>query len=232
MLGAITAGPLIDRRRCLGCKNPTCIEACNHDALMMVGDPRPFEEILKKIKADLPFYRNSGGGVTFSGGEPLLHLSFLASLLEECKKAGIHTAVETCGMVPLSSLQRAESLVDLFLYDVKGLNPNKHREWTGQSNAGILDNLRWLATKSPEKVVVRLPIIPGYNATLEVILEVTVFAKSLRLGRLDLIPYHPLGIDKAREMGIPPYIAPDFPEDLLREAIAQVQAMGVSCEIP
>lgn len=232
LLSAISPGPVIDRRRCQGCKTPVCLEACPQEALLGVGELKSVEEIMARVRADLPFYRNSGGGVTFSGGEPLLQTDYLMALLKECRKEGIHTAVETCGCVPLEALQAVEPLIDAFLYDIKGLNPEKHQKWTGQSNQRILENLAWLARVAGSKITIRLPLIPGYNAELAEILAIATHAQSLGIQRLDLIPYHPLGIDKARELGQSPYLAPDFPQGLLREALEHLQTMGMVCEIP
>jgi pyruvate formate lyase activating enzyme len=120
------------------------------------------EEILKEVKKDDLFYRNSGGGITISGGEPFLQFNFLLSLLKKCQEHGIHCAVDTCGYTSWEKIQRSVDFIDLVLFDLKHLDPWKHKRYTGKSNRLILRNLKKLCLAGVETVV-RVPVIPGFN---------------------------------------------------------------------
>jgi pyruvate formate lyase activating enzyme len=153
-------------------------------------------EVLAEVMKDRPFYDDSGGGVTFSGGEPLAQLHFLKELLEACRGEGIHTAVDTCGYVPRKQLLSISPLVDLFLYDLKIIDGAKHRQYTGVSNILILENLKALGNIH-NNIWVRLPIIPGINddeENLEAIAKFTASVPSVR--QVNLLPYHRAGIIK------------------------------------
>jgi pyruvate formate lyase activating enzyme len=149
----------------------------------------------------MAFYRNSGGGVTFTGGEPLSQPEFLVDILLECKKAGIHTAVETCGYCRQADLKEIIPLVDLFLFDIKLIDPEKHRKYTGKSNQVILDNLTFLSTQK-KQIIIRFPLIPGITDTDENINDVALLMKKLGLSDINLEPYHSLGNAKYNELGI------------------------------
>jgi pyruvate formate lyase activating enzyme len=193
--------PKLERSRCGGCADWACLEACPQGALLKVGGDVAAQEVLARVAADKDFYDNSGGGVTFSGGEPLAQPDFLAELLEGCRGRGIHTAVETCGFAPARELERLEPLVDLFLYDLKIVDPERHRQWTGRSNELILGNLRLLADRRADKVVVRVPLIPEATDSEENLSAVAALCRSLDLRRVELLPYHGLGADKYEELG-------------------------------
>jgi pyruvate formate lyase activating enzyme len=156
---------------------------------------------MTRVRADLEFYRNSGGGVTFSGGEPLAQPEFLMALLGACRAEGISTAVSTCGAVPREVLAAAEPLVDLFLFDVKHLDPGQHRALTGRDNQEILGNLRWLAARRPGEVLVRMPLVPGANDSPENLEATRALLEELGLTRFEVLPYHELGASKYEELG-------------------------------
>ncbi len=161
------------------------------------------DELVARVAADADFYRNSGGGVTFSGGEPLAQPDFLLAALERCRAIGIHTAVETCGYAPRDRLAAVEPLVDLFLYDLKLADPVRHRALTGVGNADILANLRFLAARAGDKVVVRVPIVPGFTDDLPNLEAIAALTRELGIDRVELCPYHPLGRAKYAELGRP-----------------------------
>ena len=157
-------------------------------------------EVMRVVERDLVFYEESGGGVTLSGGEPLLQPAFARALLEACRTRGIHTVVETCGMADRNVLLEVAERAGLVLYDLKVLDAEKHRRYTGAPNDRILDNLRVLAI-SGRPLVVRLPVIPGVNDGAEDLAAYIDLLAQLGLRRVDLLPYHRIGIDKYRRLG-------------------------------
>ncbi|MFA6128352.1 MAG: glycyl-radical enzyme activating protein [Bacteroidales bacterium] len=192
---------LVDFSRCATCMERPCLEACNFGALNLTGYSITTEKLIGIIQKDIAFYRNSGGGVTFTGGEPLYQPVFLKEILGECKKAGIHTAIETCGYSRRTDLEDIVPLVDLFLFDIKIIDPDKHRQHTGRSNKLILDNLTCLAS-TDKRIILRFPLIPGMTDTAENIGDVILLMNKLGLKDIDLEPYHSLGVAKYDELGI------------------------------
>jgi pyruvate formate lyase activating enzyme len=197
----LTGSVKIDFTLCTGCEAKPCLDACNHGALNLTGYSITSDKLLGIISKDIPFYRNSGGGVTFTGGEPLSQPEFLAEILGECKKAGIHTAIETCGYCSRENLGKIIPLVDLFLFDLKIIDPEKHRHHIGNSNKIILENLAYLAATG-KRIIIRFPLIPGITDTDENINDVMLLMKRLGLQEIDLEPYHSLGTPKYAELGI------------------------------
>jgi len=184
----------IDREKCDLCGD--CAPACPTQALEILGREVSVEEVMKEIEKDRVFYEESAGGVTFSGGEPLAQLEFLNSLLKQCKKKGIHTVLDTCGYAPFDDMEIIADKVDLFLYDFKLMDDEKHREATGVSNKLIIENLKKLTDKS-SKIVVRIPIIEGVNDADENITETARFIASLPdIKEISLLPYHKGGRQK------------------------------------
>lgn len=191
----------IDREKCDLCGD--CVEACPTGALEIIGKWMSIEEVMKEIEKDMIFYDDSKGGVTFSGGEPLLQLEFLNSLLEECKKKGIHTSLDTSGYAPIESLEKIKDKVDLFLYDIKMIDDEKHKKTTGVSNKLILENLRKLSEKG-NKVVVRIPVIPGINDSDEDISKIAEFITTLKeIKDISILPYHNIGKHKYEKLDRP-----------------------------
>jgi len=188
------------RDLCQGCG--TCAETCYAQALVLVGKRMTVDEVLAEVLRDLPFYETSGGGVTLSGGEPLLQPQFTRALLQACKAAGVHTTVQTCAATSWAHLRSILAWVDLFLIDIKVLDPVAHRQCTGQSNRRILENIRRLAETSTP-LVFRIPVIPGVNDRPETIAEIARFVSTLRTPALtvELVPFHRLATDKYRSLG-------------------------------
>jgi pyruvate formate lyase activating enzyme len=154
------------------------------------------DEVLK----DEAFYRNSEGGVTVGGGEPLDQADFAAAILRKCKTRGLHTVVETAGHVSWPQIEKVLPFTDLFLYDVKHMDPEKHREHVGADNRLILDNLRKLVTWK-KNVVVCVPLVPGFNDTATEVAAIAHFVAGLSIRKINLLPYHRFGEGKYHLLG-------------------------------
>jgi pyruvate formate lyase activating enzyme len=160
------------------------------------------DEVLREIEKDIVFYDQSGGGASFSGGEPLLQHDFLIAVLQACKLKNIHTVVDTTGLTSREVLDNVSEFVDLFLFDLKTLDESKHREFTGVSNIQILENLKRLADQKKE-IIVRIPVIPGVNDDPADIRASGEFVSSLgNVREIHLLPYHTTGVEKYRRLGI------------------------------
>jgi pyruvate formate lyase activating enzyme len=149
-----------DRQKCTRCQ--TCIATCYSGARQFSGHEITVSDVMEQVKREIPFYDESGGGVTFSGGEPLMQPSFLSALLKACREQEIHTVVDTSGFTNWNVFEQIRQNVDMFLYDLKHMNSARHHEVTGVPNKVILENLRKLAEHG-HKIVVRIPLIPGIN---------------------------------------------------------------------
>jgi len=152
---------VLDKNLCHLCGK--CVEACYAGAWKMFGMVVDVDYIMKEIEKDALFYKNSGGGVTFGGGEPLLYPDFIGAVASRCKSEAIPVAIETCGFAPWKSFEKALDNIDLVLFDIKHMDPQRHKELCGRSNQLILRNLERLSQKGDIEVVVRMPIIPGMN---------------------------------------------------------------------
>ncbi|MCX5990889.1 MAG: glycyl-radical enzyme activating protein [Chloroflexi bacterium] len=193
--------PAIDRTTCDACGK--CAAACGKDALKVVGREMTVDEVMAEVEKDRAFYRRSGGGVTVGGGEPLAQYRFAADLLEAAQEAYLHTALETCGHAPWSHLEAVLKHVDLLQFDVKHMDPARHGDLTGRSNELILGNLkRVLSVKASQDVIIRIPVIPGCNDSVEDIGETARFVSELGFSQAELIPYHRLGVSKYAQYGM------------------------------
>ena len=187
------------RERCTACG--ACVEVCYADAREIVGNRVTADQVIEEIERDVAFYDQSGGGATFSGGEPLAQPEFLRDILRACKQQGIHTTLDTCGFAPWSELDTLRGDVDLFLYDLKLMDAERHRESAGVSNERILENLQRLS-EGDHRIVLRVPVIPGINDDDENLQRIGQFAAQLpSLERVDLLPYHRIGRDKYHGLG-------------------------------
>lgn len=189
---------ITDRARCDLCGK--CVEVCNADARAIVGREMTVSEVMAEIEKDVVFFDQSGGGVTFSGGEALLQRQFLLELLKACKGRGIHTALDTSGFAAWAVMEAVRPYVDLFLYDLKAMDDEQHRRYTGVSNRLILSNLRRLSELG-HAIILRMPLIPGVNDTPQAIQAAGEFAASLpHLLHLEVLPYHQAGVEKYRRL--------------------------------
>jgi pyruvate formate lyase activating enzyme len=185
----------IDRLICDNCGD--CAAICYQKALVMCGTDYTMEDILERVRKDVPFYEHSGGGVTISGGEPLSQPEFVLQLLKRLKECGIHTALDTSGYAPYEIFERVLPYTDLFLYDLKHMNSEQHRAVVGVSNGLILENASRIA-KAGGKMQIRIPVIPDFNDSEESITATGKFCKSLgaAVTVIQLLPYHNLGVMK------------------------------------
>ncbi len=217
----------VDRRKCKTCGD--CAEACPAEALLLAGRRLTAAQAAVEIFKDEAFYRQSGGGVTFSGGEPLMQASFLEELLEECRRRDISAALDTSGHVPWPTLESVRAKVDLFLYDLKMMDAEKHRELTGFTNLVILENLKRLV-QGGSRVIVRLPLIKGLNDGRNHIEAAGDFLSGLKgVERVDLLSFHALGYSKYARLGRP-HPRPEFeaPSTQDMERIkTRIQAFGL-----
>jgi pyruvate formate lyase activating enzyme len=215
------------RDACVVCGE--CVEVCYAEALVLHGREVGVEEVFEEVSRDAAFYRESGGGVTLSGGEPLQQAAFAAALLKACKQAGYHTALDTCGMVQWAAFEKALPFVDLVLYDIKHMDPERHKEYTGASNLRILDNLCKLDVQRIP-IEIRMPIIPGINDgrdAVEAASELFVSYESITGVRI--LPYHRLAGEKYISLGyentMPDVDPPD--DEKMREIAGWIRAYGL-----
>jgi len=192
-------GIRIDREACTGCGE--CVEVCPNNALESVGIHITVDELFEEVKKDSSFYRRSGGGVTMGGGEPTMQHDVAAGLLEKCHRHYIHTAMETCGYVEWQYLDKLLAHLDLVYVDIKHMDALAHKDITGVSNELILENTERISALRP--MIIRTPIVPGYNDSDDNITLTAKFAAGLgeNLKRIELLPYHQLGVQTYAELG-------------------------------
>lgn len=193
-------GVVVDATRCRHCGR--CVDVCPMEARESTGWSVSVAELVKSIERDIPFFDQSRGGVTFSGGEPLGQPDFLLALLAECGRLEIHRAVDTSGYADAGVLLKVARLADLFLYDLKILDPLKHRAHTGVDNARILLNLRLLSATGVE-IIIRIPLIPGVNDDAESIAAAGEFIAGLPARHtVHVLPYHRAASAKYTKLGL------------------------------
>ena len=179
-----------------------CAEICPTLATEISGETRTIPELLEIIEKERPLFDQSDGGVTFSGGEPLLYPEYLKSILEQCGQRQIHRTVDTCGLVKTATLLEIAKEVDLFLYDLKLMDASQHKEYTGSSNAQILTNLKALAATGA-KIQIRIPLIKGVNSDIENLVATARFVSQLAGEKkgVNLLPYHDIATHKYLKLG-------------------------------
>ena len=220
-----------DRSDCTACG--TCVGVCPTETRQVVGRSMTVDEVLAEVLKDRVFYDESGGGVTFSGGEPLSQAAFLLDALGACRAEGVHTAVDTCGYAPRETLVAVAALTDLFLYDVKATDDHVHRKYTGVSNKRILENLEALG-REHSAIWLRVPVIPGVNDCTDHFAATGALAASIpAVRRVSLLPYHAMGNGKARQVGRPSELDDlRTPSEVrMQELAAVVEASGVLATI-
>lgn len=185
-----------DINKCINCKK--CEDACLQDAISFVGKDMEIDEVIKEILKDKDYFDQSNGGVTISGGEPFMQFDAFLELVKQCKENGLHVAVETTGNYSLDKLEQALPYIDLFLMDLKHLDAKKLKDVTGANLDMILNNFRYLAKYCPNKVIVRMPVIPRFND--DICEEVIKFCAVLKLAEVNLLPFHTMGKSKWNQL--------------------------------
>lgn len=216
----------IDYDKCTFCGK--CVEACNFNALKIIGNEMSADEVMREIMADVDFYTNSGGGMTLSGGEPLLQLDFSIELLQRSREMGIKTCVETSGFIATEQFKKVLPLVDIFLFDYKVTGSEEHRKYTGVPNERIVENLD-LAYQYGVPIILRCIIVPGINDTETHFRAISdLNEKYPDLLGIEILPYHTMGNSKRISIGIGETLShlETVPPEMAEEWIARLKQMG------
>jgi pyruvate formate lyase activating enzyme len=226
--------PQFDRAICRQCETKDCVAACLHQALKIAGRRYTVAELMAILTRDQGFW-GAGGGVTFSGGEPLSQPDFLLAALKQCQASYIHTAVETSAQAEAGLLLALLPYTDWLLVDIKHMDPAAHRAETGAGNERILENIEALASAGwGGRLIVRVPIIPGYNDTVENLQATVAFVRDLALNEVNLLPFHRLAASKYAQLGLDygryAHLAPPGPETL-RAHQHIFLAAGLACYV-
>lgn len=226
--------------RCRWCCNP---ESQKYDIETMITDGKPkvigrdvtVREAMETVEKDRAYYRRSGGGLTLSGGESLCQPEFARDLLRAAQESGINTAMESMGCAPYETIEKILPYLDTYLMDIKHTNPAKHKEFTGRSNELMMENARKIAESGQTELVIRVPVIPGFNDRVDEIEGIARFADQLKeVHKIHLLPYHRLGQDKYKGLGreyLMEDVLPPTKEKMetLRQAV--LQTSGLDCQI-
>jgi pyruvate formate lyase activating enzyme len=230
--GALQRNGQVARDRQLCRIDARCVEVCPTGAQELLGRWTSVSDVMEQILRDQIFFDQSSGGVTISGGEPMMQADFVEALLAACRSRRIHTALDTCGHAEWKQLDRVRTNVDLFLFDLKLMDPAKHEQFTGVHNDRILENLRRLAEQG-SNVTVRIPLIPGVNDDEGNLNAVSKFLMPLGLSRVDLLPYHGIAAGKYERLGLT-YRMKDlipFTTEQLQGVAARLRRDGFHVEI-
>lgn len=226
--------------RCRWCCNPES-QSYEIQTMMVQGKPQimgrdvTVEEVMEIVEKDRAYYRRTGGGLTLSGGESLCQPEFATALLQAAQEQGISTAMESMGYAEWEVIDGLLPYLDQYLLDIKHMNPQKHKEYTGKSNERMLENAMKIARSGKTELSIRVPVIPGFNDTLEEIRDIAAYTRKLcNVKRMHLLPYHRLGQDKYEGLGRP-YLMGDVmpPENEKMEALLKIaeQTSGIECQI-
>ena len=188
----------IDKDKCKICHK--CSDCCPHNAIEYVGEEVTSNEIFKRVLKDQIFYDESGGGVTFSGGEPMIHVDCVKEVAQSCHDRGIHTAMETSGFAQWSDFEKIVDLIDLFLFDIKLIDNELHRQYVGADNDLILKNIKKLSDLN-KRIGIRMPITTGINDGEENLQKTMDFLKTIQFEHINLLPYHSIGKGKYTKLG-------------------------------
>lgn len=227
--GAEIRLPSVDKTNCTECGK--CAAACKAEALYMCGDDRTVDEVMHRLLRDKPFFDNSGGGVTISGGECLSQPEFTLTLLKRCREAGIHTAVDTTGFVRWEIIEQILPYTDLFLYDLKCMDSELHRRVIGVPNELILDNCRRIAEHGG-RLQIRIPTIPLFNDSEAHFAVLARFLSEIKaaVDVVQLLPYHTLGVSKHERLlkNEKVFVAEPPGDELMEKRKAQLEAAGLN----
>lgn len=196
---SVSKGKIVtDRTKCTVCGK--CADACYYSAREISGKELSVSDLCSAIERDIPFYSESGGGVTLSGGECMIFAGFISEILRFCKARRIKTAVDTSGFVPFSEFEKVLPYTDIFLYDIKAYSSELHKELTGVSNELIWDNLFKLSERGA-RIFLRLPLIEGCNADFDEVEKIAKKVSSIKISQINLLPYHDMGKYKYTKLG-------------------------------
>ncbi len=224
-------GISVNRDLCDNCGE--CVLVCGPRALRMMGREHTVDEVFEEILKDRQYYRNSSGGVTCSGGEPLMQAPFVAALFERCQEAGINTTLDTCGYGPGAPLTKVLKHTDLVLFDIKVIDNDIHMRTTGVSNQSILENARRVA-ESNVPMIIRVPLIPEVSDSDENITAIAQFVKKLRPGlTVNVLPYHRFGMNKYKmlDQAYPMKDAQPIPQERVARIVELFESFDLTCEI-
>jgi glycyl-radical enzyme activating protein len=224
--------PVFDRSICNNCEKHDCLETCYTNALRLGGNEMSVAKLVGIIQRDRNFW-GTGGGLTLTGGEPLLQIDFAKAILKKCHEAYTHTAIETCGNVPWKNFEEVIPFLDWIFFDLKHFDTNEHKKYTSTGNTIILENARLLAAQFPGRLIFRLPLIPGYNDTDENIAYIISFLKETGRNEINVLPLHHLGREKYRMLG------QDYPgshlliptNEQLSKVASRFKEAGISCYV-
>lgn len=203
-IGCGKCNEVCDNENCILCGK--CELYCPADARKICGKEYNADDVWAEVEKDKAYYENSGGGVTFSGGECMLQIDFLSEILKKCKENGIHTAVDTAGSFGFTNFEKVLPFTDLFLYDIKCFDSEKHKRYVGADNELILKNLKKLFS-ADAKIWIRIPVIPDFNDSIEEMQKIKSFlAECGTPERVELLPYHAMGQNKYMAIGKKPKI--------------------------
>lgn len=213
-----------------------CTRVCPSGALSAAGRVLTAQEAVHELLADRPFYQESGGGVTISGGEPLAQPDFTAEVLRLVREAGVHTALDTAGYAEPADLDRVAQQADLVLFDLKAADEDAHQRWTGRPLAPIVENLRRLLAARralPNSVRLRIPLVASLNGTAEHLAELADLLRSLGVSEVDLLPYHRLGAAKYAQIGMEYPLPHEVPPNAasLAGVVERLRAAGVAARV-
>lgn len=220
---------LRDFSRCVGCG--ACAQVCPTTAASMSGMAYTVDEVMKEIRKDATFYFNSGGGVTFGGGECTMQGAFLLELLEACLAEGYHTCLDTCGQTDPKLFSRLLAKADLFLFDVKHMDSARHRKFTGMGNEIIQANLRLALQVHPEKIRIRIPLMPGLNDGEENIAALAELLHRFNVNHVDILPCHFFGRNKYEALGRAHPSVREYAPDELHAVLKRFAGCGLETEI-
>jgi pyruvate formate lyase activating enzyme len=197
-----TKGNLIFKREfCNECYDYDCTKACNTGALKTAGYYITIEDLLHKINRDRDYW-GEDGGITLTGGEPLMQPVFTREILKKCYESYIHTAIETCGNVEWKRFADIIDFTEWIFFDIKHIDSNKHKEWTGADNRIILENILRLKKHFNGRIIIRTPLVPGFNDSIEDMESIANFMLSADLKEINILPLHHLGMEKYNLLGI------------------------------
>ena len=226
--------------RCRWCCNPESQEYKIQTMLVqgepkIIGEDTTVGEVMKTVEKDRPYYRRTGGGLTLSGGESLCQPEFARDLLRAAKESGISTALESMGCAPYPVIDAILPYLDEYLLDIKHMNSAKHKEYTGRGNELMLENAKKIADSHRTELSIRVPVIPGFNDTVEEIRDIALYTRALgNVKRMPLLPHHRLGQDKYAGLGreyLMGDVLPPTNEKMQRLLEAAREASQTECQI-